>query len=104
MVVCDAEPCSVNECRNFPDAICIPNFCGSCFAHFFDGDVNVTERCNICDDGSVINCLRNPCDRTSCPRFPDAECRANYCGDCSFNYILANGDDVTERCRCMYIG
>ncbi len=46
-----------------------------------------------------VQCLVNPCDSASCPRFDDAECRPNYCsGDCRAEFFRQN-KDVTERCN-----
>ena len=66
----------------------------------------MTEQCEegteTCEDGTpIVQCFRDPCDGTSCPEFPEAECVSNFCGGCNFNYIDANGVDVTRQCqRC----
>ncbi len=48
LVSCFADPCSFATCPGVPGAICRANYCGGCYAHFFDPttDQNVTERCS----------------------------------------------------------
>lgn len=79
---------------------------GALHTSFFDDTGNnVTDQCetrNVCADGSpIVRCLRDPCEGTTCPAFPNAVCRSNYCGGCNFNYTDADGRDVTRQCaRC----
>jgi hypothetical protein len=36
-----------------------------------------------CPDGKpMVACLLNPCQVSRCPNFPQAICKANYCGGC----------------------
>ncbi|XP_055346524.1 uncharacterized protein LOC129594003 [Paramacrobiotus metropolitanus] len=44
-----------------------------------------------CPNGQpVYNCLRSPCSVSSCPAFPGAECRDDYCGGCNARYYVNN--------------
>ena len=49
------------------------------------------------DDAPVVTCLVDPCSQASCPNYPTACCRANYCGSCSAEFY-ENGDVVTKYC------
>ncbi|XP_077861520.1 uncharacterized protein LOC144341797 [Saccoglossus kowalevskii] len=44
-----------------------------------------------CSDGSLVNCLVDPCDVTSC-ELPYAGCEADYCGGCNAIYYDADGN------------
>ena len=38
-VSCFADPCAVSECTSYPDAECIANYCGGCWANYYlDGE------------------------------------------------------------------
>ncbi len=47
----------------------------------------------VCPNGApLVMCLRNMCDNdVSCPGYPQASCRMNYCGHCSVEFVLPNG-------------
>ena len=52
-----------------------------------------------CDDGSTpVQCLKNPCQVSSCPSVADARCVVDYCGGCNARWIL-NGQEVTDQCH-----
>ena len=39
-VSCFADPCSVSECTSYPDAECVANYCGGCWAdYYFNGEL-----------------------------------------------------------------
>ena len=104
---CLPNPCSTATCPNIPDASCVPNFCGGCFAHFFDEDgINVTTRCqaDACPDGTFVAlCLADPCVGKTCPEYLEATCVPNYCGGCNHMFVDAGGRDVTGECtRCKF--
>ena len=41
-----------------------------------------------------VNCFVDPCQVSKgCPNYPDAECRANYCGGCN-DYYYVDGEKV----------
>ena len=49
-----------------------------------------------------FNCLVNPCQFASCSAFPDAKCRADYCGGCNARFFVGKGRkkrEVTDRCN-----
>lgn len=41
-VVCNGDPCDGASCPNYPDAVCIPDYCGHCQAVWYQGDRKVT--------------------------------------------------------------
>lgn len=44
-----------------------------------------------CPPGALVAvCSTHPCDYESCPSWPDAECRANYCGGCFAEFYQDN--------------
>ena len=45
-----------------------------------------------------VNCFVNPCQFASCPVFPEAECRSDYCGGCNARFFV-KGKEVTDDCR-----
>lgn len=46
-VNCFVDPCSVTTCSAYPTATCRSNYCGGCYADFFDAaGTNVTALCN----------------------------------------------------------
>ncbi|XP_006825481.2 uncharacterized protein LOC102803365, partial [Saccoglossus kowalevskii] len=59
-----------------------------------------------CSDGSLVNCLVDPCDVTSC-ELPYAGCEADYCGGCNAIYYDADGNvlDCSDHLgECPRIG
>ena len=36
IVECYSDPCSTTHCPNFENALCIPNHCGECSAHYYN--------------------------------------------------------------------
>ena len=50
-VNCFANPCDVTTCPNHPNATCRADYCGGCYALFFDGDDNeVTKTCRSSEE------------------------------------------------------
>ena len=44
---CVIQPCEVTHCPNFPNAICLPDYCQECKARFYNNfDVEVTDQCS----------------------------------------------------------
>jgi hypothetical protein len=42
-----------------------------------------------CPDGKpMVACLLNPCQVSKCPNFPQAVCKANYCGGCFAKWFV----------------
>lgn len=50
-----------------------------------------------CPRGQVYNCFVDPCQVSTCPNFPSATCRADYCGGCFARWYLY-GQEVTNLC------
>ena len=73
---CFADPCQVNTCPEFPDAICKASYCGGCFANFYDGNGEIIEKCNsdkqCLVSGQVFTSCGSKCDKT-CDN-PDPVC------------------------------
>ncbi|KAL3885816.1 hypothetical protein ACJMK2_025852, partial [Sinanodonta woodiana] len=107
-VNCKANPCEVTKCPQYPNARCVPNYCGGCYAEFFVGETNVTDKCKVsqtninvelCPSGSSpVECLVDPCTHTKCSQHPRARCVANYCGKCHADFFLGKRN-VTEECE-----
>lgn len=48
-----------------------------------------------CPEGvPIVQCLVDPCDDASCEAYPDAECKANYCGGCNAEFFDVNREKV----------
>ena len=46
-VECFSDPCATTHCPNFDDALCIPNHCGECSAHYYNSTGHdVTMMCS----------------------------------------------------------
>ena len=45
-----------------------------------------------------VRCLVNPCSVSSCPAFPRAMCRSDYCGGCKARYYQGKRE-VTNQCN-----
>ena len=111
-VRCAIGPCDprfVSQCKAYPNATCVPNFCGGCFKTWtLDGD-DVTEACNC--DSPLVNCFADPCSVSSCPAFSNATCKSNYCNGCNavwsvVEHVYVDDEtyidniDVTHKCHC----
>lgn len=54
---------------------------------------------NPCKPGvPLVQCFAEPCAVNSCPRYPNAECRDDYCGGCNARYYVDNRE-VTRFCQ-----
>ena len=55
---------------------------------------------HLCPDGSYpVLCFVNPCDVESCPAYPSARCRPNYCtGGCVAEFF--DEEDNQIECGC----
>ena len=146
---CKVNPCDVSSCRAYPDARCVPDYCGGCNARYYVGKTEVTDKCNeirpcssrggrdlgifcgrgpgrsdcpgssycdihptdrfatcCCNDKAAIcpnctkpvNCLVDPCRYSTCPTHPRAECRSDYCGGCNARFYVGRRE-VTEQCK-----
>jgi len=60
-VDCFADPCEVSECISYPDAECIANYCGGCWADYYlDGEQINCDLSMDCVDLTGIDF--GPCD------------------------------------------
>ena len=60
-VDCFADPCEVSECISYPDAECIANYCGGCWADYYlDGEQITCDLSMDCVDLTGIDF--GPCD------------------------------------------
>lgn len=52
-----------------------------------------------CESGSPRQCSHDPCDRSTCPSYPDATCEVDECNPdgCKAKYYLIS-DQVTDSC------
>ena len=64
-----------------------------------------------CDVG-YVSCLENPCKTMSCPSWPEAKCRIDFCGECKARWYLSGvekdcyeerGEWLQMKSKCAYI-
>uniref|UniRef100_A0A1X7V3D2 Uncharacterized protein n=1 Tax=Amphimedon queenslandica TaxID=400682 RepID=A0A1X7V3D2_AMPQE len=105
VVDCYTDPCRTTHCPNFDNALCMPNYCGECSAHYYNSTGHdITMMCSDCpSDKAPVKCLINPCDYRTCPNLPPTECVLNVCGECKAQYYW-NNVDVTEFCMTCPFG
>ena len=53
-VDCFQDPCITYECDDNPNIECFPNFCGGCYADFYDFNESLTE-CVVLDNSGDLN-------------------------------------------------
>ena len=98
IVYCKVNPCQVNKCAKYPDAICKPNYCGGCNADFYLNGEKVDCKNpssydamprRECPPGKpLVYCWRNPCQGQTCESHPNARCVPNFCGGCFFSFYV----------------
>uniref|UniRef100_A0A915HVP2 Uncharacterized protein n=1 Tax=Romanomermis culicivorax TaxID=13658 RepID=A0A915HVP2_ROMCU len=111
VVRCKADPCSVNSCPKYPNAECRANYCGGCNADFYikgrKGDnrkatmptnvkLAISRKVTVVSflaGKPLVQCFVDPCQVNKCPNYPDATCKANYCGVCTAEFYV-NGRKV----------
>ena len=55
-VDCFADPCLVSECSSYPDAECVANYCGGCWADYYlNGDLIYCDSSTDCFDLTGID-------------------------------------------------
>ncbi|KAL5020019.1 hypothetical protein ScPMuIL_002911 [Solemya velum] len=97
IVQCFDDPCRTKSCPRFPKAVKTVDYCGGCNCKFsFEGS-DVTESCDCPFNKPIVQCFDDPCRTKSCPRFPKAVKKADYCGGCNCKFSV-EGSDVTESC------
>ncbi|XP_033108270.1 zonadhesin-like [Anneissia japonica] len=90
---CFVNPCANAQCLAHPDALCRPNYCGTCHPEFFDANKQLVN-CELQPE-CARSCMSNPCDTASCSDHPTAICRPNYCGGCVAEFFDENNRQVT---------
>ncbi|XP_019853716.1 PREDICTED: uncharacterized protein LOC109583018 [Amphimedon queenslandica] len=98
-VECYSDPCVTTHCPNYDNAVCIPNHCGECSAHYYNSTGHdITMMCSDCPpEQPAAKCLINLCDHKTCPNLPPTQCLLDVCGECKARYLW-NNVDVTEFC------
>ncbi|XP_072040247.1 zonadhesin-like isoform X2 [Amphiura filiformis] len=64
-------------------------------------EINYSCVTDVCPAGvPVVRCVADPCTVTSCTKYPDVTCQANYCGGCNAEFYDTNGIKLTpEQCE-----
>ncbi|CAF1053928.1 unnamed protein product [Rotaria sp. Silwood1] len=100
---CPRNPCEEATCSTYPDAKCVPNYCGGCYAEWFkfSGEQVQCSTTSVlgtsverirCPSGKrIVNCFVDPCLVSKCPGDKNAKCVSNYCGGCNAVWYRANG-------------
>ncbi|KAK3104100.1 hypothetical protein FSP39_024411 [Pinctada imbricata] len=103
---CLVNPCEVSSCAKVPKAVCKADFCKGCNARYFVGKKEVTSLCcnlndipkALCPPGvPIFNCLVDPCSIATCPKYPTANCRDDFCGGCNARWFIGD-TEVTKKC------
>ncbi|PIK34290.1 secreted protein, partial [Apostichopus japonicus] len=88
IIACKAAPCHVTTCSAYPEAECVNNYCGGCFADWY-----VDGQLVDCDGGctdTIFNCFVRPCQFATCAAHPEATCEDNYCGGCFADWFIGD--------------
>jgi hypothetical protein len=92
-VYCFVDPCLVTECPAYPDAYCIPDYCGGCFADFF---VNGEEiDCELQNYGGCTDSVASNYDESA--TFNDGSCEY-ACGPTNPVGCFQTGCGEDEQC------
>ena len=78
----------MNECPGHPEAHCVANYCGGCYADFFDESGKKIADCSAqeaeydrCSGGQVYNKCGSPCAAVrTCHDDPEPS-RESFCAD-----------------------
>lgn len=128
MYYCFIEPCFSMKTACPEAETCVNDYCGGCFAHYFDkkgneicqmcpekmckiycqfGYVVDENGCNTCkcndpptcsDNSNPVQCFINPC-QNQITNCPDAvRCQPDYCGGCFAHYFDKNGNEICSNC------
>jgi len=96
-VRCLVDPCRSATCPANPHARCVANYCGGCFADFYDSNnrkINCTLSGNNCPNHDAVACLVDGCFHKTCAADPNATCVSNNCGGCNWVFINRQGYPV----------
>jgi hypothetical protein len=81
-VDCFQNPCLVENCPAFPNSECVANYCGGCYADFYDLDNNLVDCYNDNDCTDVGNVQFGMCDMYLGIALVDGEC--DYVSGCGW--------------------
>ncbi|XP_077979333.1 uncharacterized protein LOC144434690 [Glandiceps talaboti] len=103
-VQCLVDPCTYESCPAYPEATCKTNYCGGCFAEFYEvGGRRLREKqCQLCPDRTVpVLCSVDPCVINTCPAYPEAKCVADYCGGCIAEFFDGKKQIPKGKCQAQ---
>lgn len=92
-VYCFVDPCLVTECPAYPDAYCIPDYCGGCHADFFVNSVEVD--CGLQNYGGCTDSVASNYDESA--TFNDGSCEY-ACGSPNLAGCFQTGCGEGEQC------
>ena len=92
-VNCFVNPCLVSECPAYPDAYCIPDYCGGCFADYFVNGVEVD--CELQNYGGCTDSIALNFDESA--TFNDSSCEYE-CGTLNLAGCFQTGCGEGEQC------
>ncbi|XP_006815798.1 uncharacterized protein LOC100375670 [Saccoglossus kowalevskii] len=116
-VQCTAKPCDVTQCAFDPNAICRDNYCGGCFAEFYDAngmniDCDEKRPCTFRDGhdyphGELLEGSEEDGDCNSCTCSNGVwSCTNIYCGDATSCYYsdmaYKQGEYRPNECNTCY--
>ena len=111
-VYCFVDPCLVTECPAYPNAYCVADYCGGCFADFYVNGVEVDcelENNGGCTDSAAINYDENATFNDgscqyACEEPNPAGCFQTGCGEGEQCIDFGNSNEpgfcVSSGCFC----
>ena len=81
-VDCFQDPCLVESCSAYPNAECVPNYCGGCYADYYDASGELITNCGdtSCPGGNPAGCFENGCsDGYECIDDWENNCASSFC-------------------------
>ena len=82
-VECFQDPCLVEDCPAYPNAECVPNYCGGCHADFYNANGQLITNCgntSSCPEDNPAGCFQNGCpDGYECIDDFENNCVSSYC-------------------------
>ena len=82
-VDCFQDPCLVESCLSYPNSECVANYCGGCYADFYNASGELITNCgdtSTCPGESPAGCFQNGCqDGYECIDDWENNCVSSYC-------------------------